>query len=107
MHAKILFPLKIRRRTLLTHPPSATDAMSIRAAAGCSDTAGVDVRQLVSYRSHMTKPIRLTGRNLVCVGNCICLTSITARARGSVGLHLRRLSFMATELPEERLKSRI
>lgn len=34
MHAKILFPLKIRRWTFLTQPPSATDAVFIRVVAG-------------------------------------------------------------------------
>ena len=75
MHAQILVPLKLCRRTLLPHLPGAIHAAYIKrgnVAATWPVSMG-EMGWLVSYCSHMTTPISVTGRNVVCVGNCICL----------------------------------
>lgn len=70
MHTKILFPLKIHGRpsALVSRLLSVVFAMLSTATylgLGYRDTVSTDGRQLVSYRSQVTKPIRITRRNLV------------------------------------------
>lgn len=60
MHAQILLPLKQENSA---NSPSWFHSRCVHhAGEHCSDMAGVDGRQLVSYRSHMTTPISVTER---------------------------------------------
>lgn len=107
MHAQILFPLKLRRRTLLTHLPGAIHTVNIMRA---NVAATWPMLMGGSYHSQMTTPISVTGRNLVCVGNCICLISISVHAQcwtcvcvfvcACACVCFCGISFMDTELPE-------
>lgn len=65
MHTKILFPLKVHRRpfALVSFLLSVVFAMLSTATCvgvGWSDTVSADRIALVSYRSQVTKPIRIT-----------------------------------------------